>query len=205
MKATEAMIDRYINGFSEIFGDKAELYPWQITASLSDIILSLIPGLNNDYLVKDGIAIHQSATIESGVVLKAPVIIGENCFIGAHAYLRGGVYLGTSVSIGPGCEIKTSIIFSHSSIAHFNFIGDSLIGSHVNFEAGALTANHFNERTDKRIFALYNGQLTDTGIEKFGALIGDSSRIGANAVLSPGTILGHNSIVKRLELIEQIK
>jgi NDP-sugar pyrophosphorylase family protein len=205
MIASRTTINDYISGFSEIFGESAALYPWQITASLSDIILSLIPDLNNDYIVKDGIAIHQSANIEAGVVLKAPVIIGENCFIGAHAYLRGGVYLGQSVSIGPGCEIKSSIIFPHSSIAHFNFIGDSIIGSQVNFEAGALTANHYNERTDKRIFALYNGKVTDTGIEKFGALIGDSAKIGANAVLSPGTILGPDSIAKRLELIEQIK
>jgi NDP-sugar pyrophosphorylase family protein len=142
--------------------------------------------------------------IESGVVIKSPAIISEHCFIGAHAYLRGGVHLGSSVRIGPGCEIKSSLIFSQSTIAHFNFIGDSIIGSHVNFEAGAVTANHYNERTNKRIFALYLSKAIDTKVEKFGALVGDFSKIGANAVLSPGTILAPDSVVKRLELVEQI-
>ena len=194
-------INEFINGFYELFGH--ELSPWQITGNLTQIILELIPKLDNDYIVRDNIAIHQSATIEHGAVIKGPVIIGENCFIGAHAYLRGGVYLGQSVSIGPGSEIKSSIIFPHSSIAHFNFIGDSIIGCHVNFEAGAHTANHYNERTDKRIFVFYDSKSIDTGVEKFGALIGDSSKVGANAVLSPGTILAPGSIVKRLELVEQ--
>ena len=197
-------INHFISEFAEIFGDAGQLYPWEISASLSDIILELIPSLDNDYVVKDGIAIHQSATIETGVVIKAPVIIGENCYIGANAYLRGGVYLGASASIGPGCEIKSSIILTNSTIAHFNFIGDSIIGSDVNFEAGAVTANHYNERKDKKIFALYDSKKIDTHSEKFGALIGDRSKIGANAVLSPGTILTADSIVKRLELIDQI-
>ncbi len=195
-------IHKFINGFAEIFGEKGQ--PWEITRSLSDMILALIPQLDNDYVVKEGIAIHQSATIETGVVIKGPVIIGENCFIGANAYLRGGVYLGANAGVGPGCEIKTSVIFPHSTIAHFNFIGDSVIGSHVNFEAGAVVANHYNERENKRIFAFYNSKKIDTKIEKFGALIGDYTKIGANAVLSPGTILAPHSLVRRLELIEQV-
>jgi bifunctional N-acetylglucosamine-1-phosphate-uridyltransferase/glucosamine-1-phosphate-acetyltransferase GlmU-like protein len=92
---------------------------------------------------------------------------------------------------------------SHTHIAHFNFVGDSLIGSHVNFEAGAIVCNHWNERSDKQIRLAYNGQIIETGTEKFGALIGDGCKIGANAVLSPGTILAKNTIVSRLELVEQ--
>lgn len=197
-------IHEFVSGFTELFGNATGAGPWAVTQCMPDIIAGLIPGLDNDYVVRDDIAIHQSATIEPGAMIKGPVIIGENCFIGANAYLRGGVYLGTSVSIGPGCEIKASIIFPHSSIAHFNFIGDSIIGSHVNFEAGAVIANHFNERADKRIFSFYNAEKVNTGVEKFGALVGDSSKIGANAVLSPGTILPAHSIVKRLELIDQL-
>jgi NDP-sugar pyrophosphorylase family protein len=196
--------DKFIKGFSDVYGDAAVLAPWTITKSLSDIILNIIPTLDNDYVVRDNVAIHQSATIETGAIIKGPVIISENCFIGAHAYLRGGVYLGQKVRIGPGCEIKTSIIFHHSTIAHLNFIGNSIIGSHVNFEAGAMIANHYNERKEKKIFALYDAKKIDTGVEKFGALVGDFVKVGANAVLSPGTILEQHTIVKRLELIEQI-
>jgi bifunctional N-acetylglucosamine-1-phosphate-uridyltransferase/glucosamine-1-phosphate-acetyltransferase GlmU-like protein len=172
---------------------------------LSLIIQEKIQNLDNQYIIENGIAIHQTAVIESNVILKAPIIISENCFIGANAYLRGGVFLGKSAKIGTACEIKTSLIFSESAIAHFNFIGDSLIGSQVNFEAGSITANHFNERTDKQIVIHYQGQKIPTQSEKFGALVGDYSKIGANAVLSPGTILEPYSIVKRLELVEQNK
>ena len=196
-------IDKFAAGFSGTFKGAEDMSPWAIIQSLPGIIIDMIAGLDNDYIVRDNVAIHQSATIEHGAVIKGPVIIGENCFIGAHAYLRGGVYLGSYVCVGPGCEIKTSIILSHSNIAHFNFIGDSIIGSHVNFEAGAVIANHYNEREDKRIFVLFDAKVIPTDADKFGALVGDGSKIGANAVLSPGTILPAKSIVKRLELIEQ--
>ena len=96
-------------------------------------------------------------------------------------------------------------VFNNSSIAHFNFIGDSIIGNNVNFEAGAIAANHFNERTDKKITLFYNDEIILTSTEKFGALVGDNSTIGANAVLSPGTILSANTVVKRLELVDQQK
>ena len=197
-------MNEFINGFAELFPDESKLFPWEITADLKMILEKHILKLNTDYKIADGIAIHKSAIIEQGVILKAPIIISENCFVGANAYLRAGVYLDNSVTVGPGCEIKSSIIFSNTTIAHFNFIGESIIGNQVNFEAGAHTANHYNERTDKRISVFFNGKKIKTNTEKFGALVGDHSKIGANAVLSPGTILPKNSIVKRLELVEQI-
>jgi UDP-N-acetylglucosamine diphosphorylase / glucose-1-phosphate thymidylyltransferase / UDP-N-acetylgalactosamine diphosphorylase / glucosamine-1-phosphate N-acetyltransferase / galactosamine-1-phosphate N-acetyltransferase len=135
--------------------------------------------------------------------LKGPIIISNGCFIGAHAYLRGGVYLGDKSVIGPGCEVKSSLIMSGSALAHFNFVGDSLVGSYVNMEAGSIIANHYNERLDKTIFVMLDKKKIETSATKFGALVGDHTKIGANAVLSPGTILKPQSIVKRLELIEQ--
>lgn len=198
-------IDDFIQQFSIAFSNQKDWQPWEVTKKLSAILDQLILLLDDSYEIKDEIAIHKTATIEHGVALKGPVIICENCFVGSNTCLRGGVYLAKSVVIGTGCEIKTSIIFSGSSIAHFNFIGDSIIGSNVNFEAGSLTANHFNERVDKKISVAFNSKIIDTGIEKFGALVGDNSKVGANAVLSPGTLLSPGTIVKRLELIEQIK
>jgi NDP-sugar pyrophosphorylase family protein len=197
--------DNFISGFSLTFPKQANLKPWEITSNLSAIIEELILQLNEDYNIKDGIAVHKTALVEIGAVLKSPVIINENCVVGANAYFREGVYLDQSVKIGPGCEIKNSIICSGSAIAHFNYIGNSIVGRNVNFEAGSIAANHYNERIDKRIFVLYQSEVMDTGVEKFGSLVGDSSKIGANAVLSPGTILEKNTVVKRLELIEQYK
>ncbi len=197
------LIDDFISQYSTWFSAQKSAMPWDLTKNLTDYLPEIIAGLDSDYVVKDSVAVHKTANVESTAVLKAPVIVGKNCFIGANAYLRGGVYLTQSVTIGTSCEIKSSIIFPDSAVAHFNFIGDSIIGSKVNFEAGSITANHHNDRVDKRITVIYNSALLETGTEKFGALVGDHTKIGANAVLSPGTLLAPNTIVGRLQLVEQ--
>lgn len=193
-------IQDYILSFENFPDEK----PWELVGHLQEIIKEKIKILNEDFIIKDDIAIHKTAIIEQNVIIKSPAIIGSKTFIGANAYLRNGVIIGEECSIGVGCEIKNSVIFNNSSVAHFNFIGDSIIGSFVNFEAGSITANHYNERKDKTIFCNVKGEIINTKIEKFGALVGDYSKIGANAVLSPGTILEKNSIIKRLESVEQI-
>ena len=198
-------INDFFARFSDVFPELKDLTPWNITNNLADIIYRYIQRLSSEYTIKDGIAIHNTATIEQNVVLKPPIIISEGCYIGANAYLRGPIFLDKNVKIGAGCEIKQSIIFSETAIAHFNYVGNSIIGSNVNFEAGSVAANHYNERKDKTISVLYNGNVIQTNVAKFGSLVGDDSKIGANAVLSPGTILSKNSIVGRLELVEQAK
>jgi bifunctional N-acetylglucosamine-1-phosphate-uridyltransferase/glucosamine-1-phosphate-acetyltransferase GlmU-like protein len=195
----------FIPEFYEHLSIPDNLLPWEITTQLPFFIHQMIENLNNEFIVENNIAIHKTAVVENGVILKAPIIIGAHCFIGTHAYLRGGVYLGNHSSIGPGCEVKTSIILSHTEIAHLNFIGDSIIGSRINFEAGSITANYYNERINKRMSVMHQGNVIDTGVEKFGSLVGNDCKIGANAVLSPGTILVPGTIIKRLELVEQIK
>lgn len=198
-------LDEFIQGFSEIFPHQKDLQPWEITDNLKEILFSIISQLGEDYTIADDIAVHKTAIIETGVVLKSPVIINKNSYIGANAYFREGVYLDKNVKVGPGCEIKSSIICAETAVAHFNYIGNSILGKNINFEAGSIAANHYNERVLKKISVVHNSDLIETGTEKFGSLVGDNSRIGANAVLSPGTILKKNSIVKRLELIEQYK
>ncbi len=196
------LISHFIHSFPKYIEQHGR-EPWEIVHAISEIINDLFSTLGNEFEINNDIAIHKTAIIESNVIIKSPAIIGMNCFIGSNAYLRQGVFLTESVKIGTGCEIKSSIIFENSSIAHFNFIGDSIIGSLVNFEAGSITANHFNEREDKRIFVFYKSESIDTKSNKFGSLVGDNSKIGANAVLSPGTLLPKNTVIKRLELIDQ--
>jgi bifunctional N-acetylglucosamine-1-phosphate-uridyltransferase/glucosamine-1-phosphate-acetyltransferase GlmU-like protein len=105
--------------------------------------------------------------------------------------------------VGISCEIKTSVLLEGCAVAHFNFVGDSIIGHNVNIEAGAILANHYNERDDDTVFVHWEGERIPTGLHKFGSLVGDNCRIGANAVLSPGTLLPPQTIVNRLQLIEQ--
>ncbi|MBQ0151924.1 MAG: LpxA family transferase [Chryseobacterium sp.] len=161
--------------------------------------------LSDDFIIDGNIAIHKNAEIEEGAILKGTIIVHENSRIGANAYLRGPIFIGKSVNIGPGSEIKQSIILDHTAVAHFNYIGNSIIGKNVNFEAGSICANHYNERDDKNIWVQYGEEIVSSNTTKFGSLVGDYSKIGANAVLSPGTILEKKSVVKRLELIEQVK
>jgi UDP-N-acetylglucosamine diphosphorylase / glucose-1-phosphate thymidylyltransferase / UDP-N-acetylgalactosamine diphosphorylase / glucosamine-1-phosphate N-acetyltransferase / galactosamine-1-phosphate N-acetyltransferase len=198
-------IDFYIQNFKSTFPQGNASQPWEVIDNLENLLSQLLKTLSTHYKIENNIVIHKTATIEQGVILKGTIIISENCFVGANAYLRGPIFLSKSVKVGPGSEIKQSMIFDNTVIAHFNYIGNSIIGKDINFEAGSICANHYNERQGKNIFVKHNGNLIDTKTEKFGSLVGDNSKIGANAVLSPGTILEKNSIVKRLELIEQTK
>jgi NDP-sugar pyrophosphorylase family protein len=172
---------------------------------MPSIISILTKSLSDEYVMSGGNAVHRTATIESGAILKSPYIIGPNCFIASHAYLRGGVWLESDVIIGPACEIKSSLILRKSKAAHFNFIGDSIIGRNVNIEAGAIVANYRNELDSKEIVCFVDQKQFKTGIDKFGAIIGDECKIGANAVLAPGAILKPRTIVGRLALIDHSK
>lgn len=198
-------IENYIENIKSKFPEMGTMQPWEIIDNLEFLLSQHIKKLDDSYIIENNIAIHKSATIEQGVILKGTIIISENCFIGANAYLRGPIFLGQSVIIGPSSEIKQSMIFNQSVIAHFNYIGNSILGKNTNFEAGSICANHYNERPEKTIFIKHNNQIIDIKTEKFGSLVGDHAKIGANAVLSPGTILEKNSIVRRLELVEQVK
>jgi bifunctional N-acetylglucosamine-1-phosphate-uridyltransferase/glucosamine-1-phosphate-acetyltransferase GlmU-like protein len=197
------VLSSYIERINATFATSVMLAPWKWTQLAEKMILEKISTLPGDYKIFNNVAIHSSVVIDSHATLKGPAIVSANCFVGAHSYLRGGVFLDNNVSLGPGCEVKTSFIFSNSALAHFNFVGDSLVGSNVNLEAGAIICNHFNERKDKTISLHVDGMVYKTDAMKFGAVVGDNTKIGANAVLSPGSILKPDSIVRRLELIEQ--
>jgi NDP-sugar pyrophosphorylase family protein len=198
------VLSNYIQEFHSIFPELATVDPWHVPALIEQTLIKRLQLLGKEYSINGMVAIHQSARVEEHVIFKGPVIVSASCFIGAHAYIRGGVFLGESTVIGPGCEVKSTVIMRGSALAHFNFAGDSLIGSGVNMEAGSVIANHFNEREDKSIHAMIDGKKTSLDVTKFGAVVGDRTKIGANAVLTPGTILAPGSVVGRLELVEQL-
>ena len=177
--------------------------PWDVVGNIEALLRQHIAILDSSYERVDEWAVHRTARIEAGAVIKGPAIIGPNCFIAAGAYLRGGVYLEQDCIIGPSSELKTSVMFAGSKLAHMNFVGDSIIGADVNIEVGVVIANHRNEGADRNIRIVYHGQVIDTGVSKFGALVGDGSRIGANAVIAPGALLEPASIAGRLQLIDQ--
>lgn len=151
--------------------------------------------------IADGVA-HSSAIISPHAYIEGPVFIGPYCEIGPGAQLREGVWLEKGVTLGSNCEVKASFVFAGSRIAHLNYVGNSFLGEDVNLEAGAVLANHWNERDGELIFLRTpGGERIQTGVAKFGAILGDGARIGANAVTSPGTVLAKKAVVDRLELI----
>ncbi len=178
--------------------------PWIVIRDIEALLGMALATLSADDYIRDyDVARHRTARIEDGAIIKGPAIIGPGCFIAAGAYLRGGVWLQRDCIIGPACEVKSTLIFAGSKLAHFNFVGDSILGSAVNVEAGAILANYRNERDDKAIRLHHRESVIETGIDKFGALLGDGVRIGANAVTAPGTVLTPGTVVGRLTLIDQ--
>lgn len=196
--------DDYIDGFTRSpLAQWQHLNPWEIAARSETIVRTMLTNLPSDYVVNNDIAIHPSAQVEAGAILKGPLIIGPHCFIAAGGYLRGGCWLESEVIIGPGAELKSSFVFAGSKLAHFNFVGDSVVGKGVNLEAGSIICNYRNERANKTILVHHEGKLHATNVEKFGALLGDQVRIGANAVVAPGALLEKGYIVRRTQLCDQ--
>ena len=193
-----------ISGFgTSLLAPHVALLPWELTQNSTDIVSGLLEKLGDDYVRWDDIAVHPRCTIEDGAVLKGPAILGPDCFVAAGAYVRGGCWLEGSNILGPGCELKSSFLFSGTKLAHFNFVGDSLLGHAVNLEAGSIIANYRNETGGSGIRIRHGADMIVTNATKFGAILGDRTKVGANAVIAPGAILVADSIVKRLALIDQ--
>ena len=133
------------------------------------------------------ISIGKGSIVEPGAYIKGPCLIGENCTIRHGAYIRGDVIAGNDVVIGHDTEVKNALFLNGSHAAHFAYVGDSILGSKVNLGAGTKLANlRFNNKSIK-----ING--VDTGLRKFGSILGDNVQTGCNSVLNPGTLVGKDS------------
>lgn len=199
----EIEIAEFVEAWSHSPLFTANIAAWTLTARAPDIIRAALAALGSGYALDGDIAVHETATVEAGAIVKAPAIIGPDAFVAATAYLRGGVFLDANCIVGPSCEVKTAFLFAGAKIAHLSFVGDSILGSGVNIEAGAIIANYRNEMDDKRIRIVRAGHTIETGVEKFGALIGDRARIGANAVIAPGALIDPDCRIARLAHIDQ--
>jgi UDP-N-acetylglucosamine diphosphorylase / glucose-1-phosphate thymidylyltransferase / UDP-N-acetylgalactosamine diphosphorylase / glucosamine-1-phosphate N-acetyltransferase / galactosamine-1-phosphate N-acetyltransferase len=134
------------------------------------------------------ISIGKGTTIEPGTYIKGPCIIGEHCAIRQGAYIRGDVIVGDRCVIGHDTEIKHAIMLNDAHAAHFAYVGDSILGNFVNLGAGVKCANLKLDRSS--VSVLFAGKRMDTGLRKFGSIIGDYAQIGCNVVTNPGTLVG---------------
>jgi NDP-sugar pyrophosphorylase family protein len=179
-------------------------FPWEVLAKISSYLDLRINErtLPANYTKKNNVLIGNGTKIEADAVIKDAAIIGENCSIGNGVLIRGGCIIGDDVQIGHGVEIKHSIILNKSAIAHLNYVGDSIVGKGVNISGGAIVANF---RLDKgEIKVNIDDQKINTGLIKFGAIIGDDCVVGVNSVLNPGTVLGKNCNVYPLTSVRGV-
>ena len=182
----------------------ATMRPWNAADTISALLSDVLAGLPDTFERHGDLAIHESAQLHASAVVSGPVVVEAGAVVGPHVRIREGVFIGRGVNIGPSVEVKSSWVFEDVALAHLNYVGNSVVGHHTNIEAGAVVANHHNERANKDILVVVDGSLVRTGCTKFGAAIGPRVRIGANAVTSPGTILPAEAVVGRLELVDQI-
>ncbi len=158
---------------------------------------NLRPGLHNRCegvaYVGERVFIGEGTVVEDGAMIKGPAIIGRNCQIRHNAYIRERVIIGDRCVVGNSSEVKNSILFNQAMAPHFNYIGDSILGWKAHLGAGVKVSNvklgSGNVRVDM------DGRPFDTGLRKFGALVGDQADIGCNAVLNPGSIIGRASVI----------
>jgi bifunctional UDP-N-acetylglucosamine pyrophosphorylase/glucosamine-1-phosphate N-acetyltransferase len=166
-------------------------YPWDMLDA-NATLLEPIPSANAG-TIEEGVTIHGSviigedSIIRTGTYIEGPCIIGKNCRLGPHAYIRGSTSIGDGCHIGHCTEIKNSIIMSGTKIPHFNYIGDSVIGTDCNFGAGTKGANLRHDHANIRVCG------KDTRKKKFGAVIGDNVRFGINCSINVGALIGSNT------------
>ena len=144
-------------------------------------------------LLGTGIWIGEGTVVEPGALIKAPALIGRDCEIRHGAYLRGNVILGDHAVVGHASEVKNAVLLNHAQAPHFAYVGDSILGNRVNLGAGTKLANL--KIVEGNVTVRASGETYDTGLRKFGALIGDDVEIGCNSVTSPGTILSRGCLV----------
>ena len=143
--------------------------------------------------IGEKVFIGEGTVVEPGVFIKGPAIIGKNCQLRHNAYLRENVILGDGCVVGNSSELKNALLFNGAQAPHFNYIGDSILGHKAHLGAGVKISNF--KLFPGNIMVELEGAPTDTGLRKFGALVGDHAEVGCNAVLNPGSILGRGSVI----------
>jgi NDP-sugar pyrophosphorylase family protein len=173
-------------------------YAWDALKHIQRYLeANLHPGLHNRCegvaFIGERVFIGEGTVVEDGAMITGPAIIGRNCQIRHNAYIREHVIIGDNCTVGNACEVKNSILFNKAVAPHFNYIGDSILGFRAHLGAGVKISNV--KLVPNNVTVVIDGKPFDTGLRKFGALLGDETDIGCNAVLNPGSIIGRGSVI----------
>lgn len=187
---------------AELFEGKE--YPWEVLADIGDFILKLGNKLPKDEFTKkgDNIWIHKSVTIAPTATLNGPLIIDEGTEVRPGAFIRGKAIVGKNCVVGNSTELKNVVLFNTVQVPHYNYVGDSIFGTHSHMGAGSITSN---VKSDKTLVVVKDGdERIETGLKKFGAMLGDYVEVGCNSVLNPGTMIGRHTNVYPLSCVRGV-
>ena len=179
---------------------KAFEYPWQALSGIKALILELGSNLSDEYTqVSPGVWVHQTAKVAPTAYLGSPCIIGAGTEVRHCAFIRGSALVGENCVVGNSVELKNVILFDNVQVPHYNYVGDSILGYKAHMGAGSLTSN---VKSDKTLVVVKNGdERIETGLKKFGAMLGDFVEVGCNSVLNPGTVVGRCSNIYPLSCV----
>ena len=176
-------------------------YPWEVLAKISEGIRRIgakLPSEEYDQWGED-VWVAKSAKVAPTASINGPTIIGKEAVVRHCAFIRGSVIVGEGAVVGNSTELKNVILFNKVQVPHYNYVGDSILGYKSHMGAGAITSN---VKSDKSLVIVHAGELVlETGLKKFGAILGDHVEVGCNSVLNPGTVIGRNASIYPLSMV----
>ena len=179
-------------------------YPWEALPKIEDFIIKVGESLDlNKYdKVEEDIWIAKSAKVAPTAYIKGPAIIGENTEIRHCAFIRGKAIIGEGAVVGNSTELKNVILFNKVQVPHYNYVGDSILGYKSHMGAGSITSN---VKSDKKLVIVKNkNEQIETGLKKFGAMLGDEVEVGCGSVLNPGSVIGKNTNIYPLSSVRGV-
>lgn len=176
------------------------IYPWEALPKISDFIMKLGQNLSLEEYDKKGenIWIAKTAKVAPTAFINGPAIICANAEVRHCAFIRGNAIIGKSAVVGNSTELKNVILFDNVQVPHYNYVGDSILGYKAHMGAGSITSN---VKSDKTLVTISCAEKIETGLKKFGAILGDNVEVGCNSVLNPGTIVGKCSNIYPLSMV----
>ena len=195
----EKLLDLNETIASELF--EGRTYPWEVLPEIKDFILKLGKTLDpEEYEYKEGdIWIAKSAKIAPTACINGPAIIGKDTEVRHCDFIRGNAIVGEGCVVGNSTELKNVVIFNCVQVPHYNYVGDAVLGYKSHMGAGSICSN---VKSDKQLVVVKDGEeKIETGLKKFGAMLGDHVEVGCGSVLNPGTVIGRNSNIYPLSSV----
>ena len=179
-------------------------YPWEILPRIGEYIIELGEKLPADKYdqIKDYVWVAKNAKISDSSDITGPCIIGENTEVRHCAFIRGKALIGNNCVVGNSTELKNVVLFNTVQVPHYNYVGDSILGTHSHMGAGSITSNVKSDKT--LVVVKGKDEQIETGLKKFGAMLGDYVEVGCNSVLNPGTVIGRHCNIYPLSSVRGV-